>query len=336
MASFHGKVVVVTGGTGSFGSTMVKHLLRQGASQVRVFSRDELKQDNLRRTLNDSRARFILGDTRDPESMRYLFSGADYVFHAAALKQVPSGEFFPLEVTKTNVLGSANVIRAAEESGVESVVVLSTDKAVYPINAMGMSKALMEKTALSEARRLGKGGMKITVTRYGNVMMSRGSVIPAFLESATATGKVRVTSPKMTRFMMSLEDSVDLVEHAMLRGGQGSLLVRKAHAASIETLVKSIGQIVGRELQEVGIGIRHGEKIHETLVSREEMMRARDEGQFIEIPMDDRELDYSSFFEFGEAQEMPEAFTSENAVQLGATELAQLIRSLPSFKASLQ
>ena len=333
MSSFIGKTVVVTGGTGSFGSTMVRHLLANDAKEVRVFSRDELKQDNLRRDLSDSRVKFILGDTRDIESMRHLFSGAELVFHAAALKQVPSGDFFPLEVVKTNVLGSSNVIQAAESENVQSLVVLSTDKAVYPINAMGMSKALMEKVAISEARRIGEKGMRISVTRYGNVMMSRGSVIPAFLQSAKATGQVTVTNKQMTRFMMSLEESVDLVKHAMFSANQGSLFVRKAPAASLEVLVQAISLILDRELQQVEIGTRHGEKLHETLVSSEEMANSKETNNYFEIPMDDRNLDYSKFFESGEKPIKPrESFTSANAEQLSPESLAKAIKDLPSFR----
>ena len=331
--SFKDKTVVVTGGTGSFGSTMVKHLLQSEVAQVRVFSRDELKQDNLRRNLADNRVQFVIGDTRDPDSMRHLFKGADHVFHAAALKQVPSGDFFPLEVSKTNVFGSANVIRASEEAGVKSLVVLSTDKAVYPINAMGMSKALMEKVAISEARRIGSNGMRISVTRYGNVMMSRGSVIPAFLKQARDEATVNVTDGSMTRFMMSLEESVELVEFAMFSVSQGSLLVKKAPSATIDTVVDSISLLLNKPLEKNIIGIRHGEKLHETLVSVEEMQTARDKGDFLEIPMDTRDLDYEGFFEKGDTgPSRVDSLTSENAIRLSSQELANIIAALPTFK----
>lgn len=333
MDSFKDKTIVVTGGTGSFGSAMVRHLLLGEIREVRVFSRDELKQHQLRRQLNDPRVRFILGDTRDADSMRHLFTGVDCVFHAAALKQVPSGDFFPLEVTKTNVVGSANVIKAAESAGVQSLVALSTDKAVYPINAMGMSKALMEKVAVAEARRIGPGGMRISVTRYGNVMMSRGSVIPAFLESARDSGEIPVTNRLMTRFMMSMEEAVRLVEHALFNADQGSLLVRKSPAASLGALVKSIELILRKEVRQIEIGTRHGEKLHETLVSSEEMMRAQEFEDFFEVPMDDRDLDYSRFFEFGEVSDssMP-AFSSLNAEQMEPEALAKAIEALPDFE----
>lgn len=333
-SKFFGKTVVVTGGTGSFGSTMVRHLLQAGASAVRVFSRDELKQDTLRRELNDSRLQFILGDTRDADSMRHLFQGAQHVFHAAALKQVPSGEFFPLEVTKTNILGSANVISAAEEAGVESLVVLSTDKAVYPINAMGMSKALMEKVAIAESRRIGEHGMKIAVTRYGNVMMSRGSVIPAFLQQAYKSEEVTITDGSMTRFMMSLDQSVNLVEYAMFAGSQGSTFVRKAPAATIATLVEAIEILLGKSLKRNIVGIRHGEKKHETLLSSEETRVSIDSGNFTEVPMDSRSLDYSLFFERGYSSKTQglDALTSENAPHLGPQELADIIKSLPEYR----
>lgn len=333
MSSFQGQKIVVTGGTGSFGSTMVRHLLHCGAEEVRVFSRDELKQDNLRRDLGDPRVKFILGDTRDVESMRHLFTGTKFVFHAAALKQVPSGDFFPLEAVKTNVLGSSNVINAAESAGVESLVVLSTDKAVYPINAMGMSKALMEKVAISEARRIGEAGMKISVTRYGNVMMSRGSVIPAFLESAKKLGSVRVTNKNMTRFMMSLEESIALVQHAMFNMNQGSLFVHKAPAASLDVLVQSISLILETEIKQMNIGTRHGEKMHETLVSSEEMLSAIESKEYFEVPLDDRDLDYSSFFEAGSGENQYfEAFTSANANHLNPETLANIIRDLSDLK----
>ena len=333
MSSFAGKTVVVTGGTGSFGSKMVRYLLSKDVQEIRIFSRDELKQDNLRRELADSRLNFILGDTRNPESMRHLFRGANHVFHAAALKQVPSGEFFPMELVKTNIEGSSNVIRAAEEDGVESLVVLSTDKAVYPINAMGMSKALMEKVAVAEARRIGSEGMKVCVTRYGNVMMSRGSVIPAFLKSAEEHGTVQITDSAMTRFMMSLADSVELVEHALLNGNQGGLYVRKSPGATLATLHKAIEVILNKQIQVNLIGVRHGEKMHETLVSAEEMARAKDLGQYFGIPMDDRDLDYKTYFEKGEAGLLGEVvpYTSSSTEQLDASELAELISSLPEF-----
>lgn len=333
MNNFVGKTITVTGGTGSFGTTMVEHLVTEGAKEVRVFSRDELKQDELRRALGRSPVKFILGDTRDLDSMKHVFRGSDYVFHAAALKQVPSGDFFPLEVTKTNILGSANVINAAERAGVESFVALSTDKAVYPINAMGISKALMEKVAIAEARRIGDGGMKISVTRYGNVMMSRGSVIPAFLTSAKETSTVHVTNRDMTRFMMSLQESVDLVQHAMLNGRQGSLYVRKAPGAKISVLVEAISILLGHKIEEIEIGTRHGEKMHETLVSEEEMAKSSDSPLFIEVPMDDRDLDYSKYFESGSSDNQHSgALTSSNTRQLAPEELSKVIEGLLSSR----
>lgn len=329
MENFAGKIITVTGGTGSFGTSMLRHLIAGDAKEVRILSRDELKQDSLRRSLGRSPVKFFLGDTRDPDSMRDVFRGSDYVFHAAALKQVPSGDFFPLEVSKTNILGSANVIRAAESAGVESFVALSTDKAVYPINAMGISKALMEKVAIAEARRIGNGGMKISVTRYGNVMMSRGSVIPAFLSSAKESGTVHVTNLEMTRFMMSLQESVDLVQHAMLHGSQGSLYVRKAPGAKLSVLVEAIGLVLAKDIEIVDIGIRHGEKMHETLISGEEMAKAEESDLYFEIPMDERDLDYSNYFESGATLHEPvEALTSSNTRQLSAVELANAISDL--------
>ena len=329
MDSVEGRKFVVTGGTGSFGTTMVRHLLAHNAEEVRVFSRDESKQDNLRRELSDARVKFILGDTRDTSSMSTLFRGVDFVFHAAALKQVPSGEFFPREVVKTNIFGSANVIEMAQQNGVEAVVVLSTDKAVYPINAMGMSKALMEKIAIAEARKADSDEMRILVTRYGNVMMSRGSVIPSFLKSAREKGVVRVTHPEMTRFMMTLEDSVGLVKYALTSGSQGSTLVKKAPSATISTIVEAISIYLEKRIRIEEIGVRHGEKIHETLVSSEELSTSIDHEDFIEIPLDDRGLDYTKYFDQGHTSHLiSSGFTSENSPKLSASELALLISRL--------
>lgn len=332
--SFRGKKVVITGGTGSFGSTMLRNLLDKDVEQVRVFSRDELKQDNLRRELSDERIQFVLGDTRERDSMRHLFSNVDYVFHAAALKQVPSGEFFPMQVVNTNILGSNNVLNACIEAAVEAVVVLSTDKAVYPINAMGMSKALMEKSAIAEARRIGNSGTRISVTRYGNVMMSRGSVIPAFLKLAKEGKSLSITNPQMTRFMMSLGESVDLVEHALINGLNGSTYVRKAPGASLETLAEAIGIVLEAEIRTGITGSRHGEKMHESLLSLEESSVAIDDGDYYSVPMDDRSLDYGLYFDPGQSKlgQQASAYTSENTNQLTSVELAKLISGLAEYR----
>ena len=285
--------VVITGGTGSFGSTMAKYLLTKSVAEVRIFSRDEAKQDAMRHAIKDPRVKFYIGDTRDSDSVNGVIKGADLVFHAAALKQVPSAEFFPLEAVKTNINGSANVLRASIELGVSGVVCLSTDKAVYPINAMGMSKALMEKTAQAFARDSQDSNTTITVTRYGNVMYSRGSVIPLFIEQIRSGKPVTITDPAMTRFLMSLAQSVDLVEYAFEHAQTGDLFVRKAPSATIETLAAALIDIFGNGESELqNIGFRHGEKLYESLLSTEERAKAEDKGDYFRVPLDDRDLNY--------------------------------------------
>lgn len=327
---FDGAVVAITGGTGSFGATMARHLLARGAERVHVFSRDEAKQDDMRRRLNDDRLRFFLGDVRDRESLRPALARVDHVFHAAALKQVPSCEFFPQQAVLTNVTGSANVIGVAADSGVKSLVCLSTDKAVYPVNAMGMSKALMEKTAFAFARNHPESSMTISVTRYGNVMYSRGSVIPLFLEQLRRGRPLTITEPAMTRFLMSLDDSVDLVLHALLHASPGDLFVRKAPASTVEVLAQAVGEVLGvydPELQV--IGTRHGEKLHETLLSREEMTRAEDEGDYFRVPLDARSLQYEMYFSEGETKvSRNDDFTSENTRRLDVAETKDLLLTL--------
>ena len=310
--------VVITGGTGSFGSTMAKYLLTKSVAEVRIFSRDEAKQDAMRHAIQDPRVKFYIGDTRDSDSVNGVIKGADLVFHAAALKQVPSAEFFPLEAVKTNINGSANVLRASIEHGVSGVVCLSTDKAVYPINAMGMSKALMEKTAQAFARDSQDSKTTISITRYGNVMYSRGSVIPLFIEQIRSGKPVTITDPTMTRFLMSLAQSVDLVEYAFENAQTGDLFVRKAPAATIETLAAALIEIFGNGESEIqNIGFRHGEKLYESLLSTEERAKAEDKGNYFRVPLDDRDLNYSSYFEQGEkrAEEL-EAYTSHNTQRL--------------------
>ena len=331
-------VVTITGGTGSFGSTMVRKLLKGNVAEIRVFSRDENKQDNMRTELQDERLRFFLGDVRDEKSVQNVVQGSDYIFHAAALKQVPSGEFFPEQVVATNVLGSANVLNAAIEANVKTMVCLSTDKAVYPINAMGMSKALMEKVAFSKARNPSEIQTKIAVTRYGNVMMSRGSVIPLFLDQLWAGKELTITNPKMTRFLMSLTESVELVEHAFTNAISGDLYVRKAPAATITTLVEALKEISGQKNAQTRIiGTRHGEKEFESLLGSEERMRSMDEGNFFKVPLDTRSLDYQIYFDKGQDNyEHPEAYTSHNTKQLNVAEVVQLIKSLPEFKMYLE
>jgi UDP-N-acetylglucosamine 4,6-dehydratase len=327
-------IVTITGGTGSFGSTMARHLLTQDVAEVRVFSRDESKQDAMRHAVGDSRMRFYLGDVRDPQSAARAIRGSDLVFHAAALKQVPSGEFFPMETVATNIHGSANVIRAAVENGVKSVVCLSTDKAVYPINAMGMTKALMEKTAMATAREYIDSDTTISVTRYGNVMYSRGSVIPLFLGQLTSGRSVTITDPNMTRFLMSLAQSVDLVQYAFTEANTGDLFVRKAPASTVETLLRAVANIAGVSDPKIDIvGVRHGEKIYESLLSTEEMAIAEDRGDYYRVPLDTRSLDYRPFFEEGSPETPPaEPYTSHNTDRLEVAEVEKLLMTLPEIQ----
>ncbi|PFG39015.1 UDP-glucose 4-epimerase [Georgenia soli] len=337
LSSIRGATVTVTGGTGSFGSTMVRHLLRRDAGEVRVFSRDEAKQDEMRSRFSDARLRFYLGDVRDYDSVAAAMVGADFAFHAAALKQVPSCEFFPMQAVKTNVTGSHNVLQAASSAGVESVVLLSTDKAVYPVNAMGMSKALMEKTAQAFARNNPKSRTRVSLTRYGNVMYSRGSVIPRFVDQLQSSSPLTITEPTMTRFLMSLEQSVDLVEYAFLHAEPGDLFVRKAPAATIEVLAKAVARVMGiTEPQIERIGTRHGEKLHETLLSREEMLKADDHGDYFRVPLDARSMQYGLFFEEGEvAMTAVDDYTSENTTRLDVDGTIGLLQTLPEFDALL-
>ncbi len=331
--------VVITGGTGSFGGTMAAEILRDNPAEVRIFSRDENKQDAMRRQFNDDRLKFYIGDVRDEDSVSRVLKGSNYIFHAAALKQVPSCDFFPVEAVNTNIKGSSNVIKHALLNGVESIVCLSTDKAVYPINAMGMSKALMEKVALSEARNNLNSRTRITVTRYGNVMMSRGSVIPLFLEQISSEKPLTLTNPDMTRFLMSLDDSVALVKHAFLNGSTGDLFVQKAPAATVLTLATAVARIVGKEnlmVYEI-IGTRHGEKLFESLLSSEDTARAENEGRYFRVPLDTRSLDYSKFFDDGNntVKEF-EPYTSQNTQQLDVDEVVNLLNSDKNFVNLLQ
>jgi UDP-glucose 4-epimerase len=329
-----GAVVLITGGTGSFGSTMVKELLKSDVSEVRILSRDETKQDFMRNSIKDSRLNFFLGDVRDKGTLQSAIRESDYIFHAAALKQVPSGEFFPLETVKTNVLGSENVLSLAIEYGVKTVVCLSTDKAVYPINAMGMSKAMMEKVAFAKAREASASETKIAVTRYGNVMMSRGSVIPLFVNQIRGNEAITVTNKHMTRFLMSLSDSVDLVKHAFANADSGDLFVQKAPACTVETLIAALEIIENKqgqvEIKE--IGIRHGEKMHESLLGAEERMRSLSEDNFFRVPLDTRKLDYQIYFQEGQKTQTQEPFTSENAKQLSVDEVVKLVSCQPEYQ----
>ena len=326
-------VVVITGGTGSFGNVMTRNLLAEGVSEIRIFSRDENKQDLMRNDMQDERLRFHIGDVRDSKSVRKVVSGSDYVFHAAALKQVPSCEFFPLEANATNVLGSSNVIEAAIEYKVKSIVCLSTDKAVYPINAMGMSKALMEKVAMSFSRQ--DHDTRICITRYGNVMMSRGSAIPLFLNQINSSKEVTITNPAMTRFLMSLDDSVELVKYAFTKGEPGDLFVKKAPGASVENLVQALVNMSpnSEDVKVRNIGIRHGEKLDESLLSSEERIKALDLGEYFRVPLDSRTLDYQIYFDKGDKTlDWQEPYTSRNTKQLSIEEIQNLLENLPEYR----
>ncbi|WP_434743548.1 polysaccharide biosynthesis protein [Micromonospora sp. SH-82] len=331
-----GRRVLITGGTGSFGQTMVRRLLDGDVGEVRVLSRDEAKQDEMRRRLGDERVRYLIGDVRDPDSVRLATRDVDFVFHAAALKQVPSCEFFPLEAVRTNVLGSANVIEAAERNGVGSVVVLSTDKAVYPVNAMGISKALMEKVAQAHARNNPRSATVVSCVRYGNVMYSRGSVIPLFVEQVKAGRAPTVTNPAMTRFLMSLTESVELVEHAFQHARPGDVFVRKAVACTIGDLAEAVCRIFDVPSKIEMIGVRHGEKQDETLASREELAQAEDFGDFFRVPVDARDLNYAVYTSEGEFREsLPEDFNSANAPRLDVPGIMELLLDLPEIRAEL-
>ena len=325
---FDDAVLMITGGTGSFGNAVLERFLHTGVREIRIFSRDEKKQEDMRLAINDPKLRFHIGDVRHEDSIREALHGVDYVFHAAALKQVPSCEFHPLEAIRTNVLGTENVLNAAIARGVKRVIVLSTDKAVYPINAMGLSKALGEKLMVAKARLRPDGDTLLCATRYGNVMASRGSVIPLFIDQIKTGRAVTVTDPSMTRFLMSLSDSVDLVLHAFQNGRQGDIFVQKAPACTIGVLAEATIRIFGRGEMRV-IGTRHGEKRSESLVSREEMAKAVDEGGFYRIPADNRDLNYAKYFVEGEpAVSALDDYTSDNTLRLGVDEVCDLLLSL--------
>lgn len=334
MTSLEGATVAITGGTGSFGSTMVKDLLAKNIGAVHIFSRDEAKQDSMRRSFDNDRLRFFLGDVRDYQSVARAMTDVDFVFHAAALKQVPSCEFFPEQAVKTNVNGSYNVIEAAARAGARSVVCLSTDKAVYPVNAMGMSKALMEKTAQAFARNNPKTKTAVSVTRYGNVMHSRGSVIPMFIQQLQAGEPLTLTEPRMTRFLMSLGESVSLVHHAFLNAEPGDLFVRKAPASTVETLARAVASILGEDDPDLRIiGTRHGEKLHETLLSREEVVTAEEQGDYFRVPLDARSLQYELYFNEGERDTaLLDDYTSENTQRLSLDDTKNLLLRLPEIQ----
>lgn len=329
-ARIRGKRLLITGGTGSFGNVVLERFLSEGIGEIRVFSRDEKKQEDMRVALKDSRVKFYVGDVREPTSIESAMLNVDYVFHAAALKQVPSCEFYPMEAIRTNILGAENVLNAAVRAGVKRVVVLSTDKAVYPINAMGMSKALMEKLTVAKSRFLGEGSETLLcATRYGNVMASRGSVIPLFASQIRANQPITITDPNMTRFLMSLKESVDLVVYAYLNSQQGDIFVKKAPASTIGVLAQALMEVLDCEVPIKIIGTRHGEKRYESLVSREEMSRAHDHGSYYRIPQDDRDLNYNKYFTEGEQTiSMAEDYTSDNTEMLDVEGVKMILRDL--------
>lgn len=337
MSIFKGKVLLITGGTGSFGNAVLKRFLDSDIKEIRIFSRDEKKQDDMRHHLQNLKVKFYIGDVRDKRSVDGAMSGVDYVFHAAALKQVPSCEFFPTQAVRTNILGTENVLDSAISHGVKNVVVLSTDKACYPINAMGISKALMEKVAVAKGRQLGENGATtICATRYGNVMASRGSVIPLWVEQMKDQGVLTITDPNMTRFMMTLDDAVDLVIYAFQHGNNGDLFVQKAPAATLATLAEALKELYHKDTEIRVIGTRHGEKLYETLVGREEMARAEDLGGYFRIPCDTRDLNYDKFFKEGsEEVSKIDDYHSHNTYRLNVTGMKDLLLKLDFIREDL-
>ena len=349
MSSFSGATLLITGGTGSFGHTVLKHFLETDIGEIRIFSRDEKKQDDLRHQLQAEhpdtahKVRFYVGDVRNPQSIADAMPGVDYIFHAAALKQVPSCEFFPMEAVRTNIIGTDNMLHAAINAGVKRVVCLSTDKAAYPINAMGISKAMMEHVIYANARVAAeRGGTVICCTRYGNVMASRGSVIPLWVEQMMEGKPITITDPNMTRFMMTLDDAVDLVIYAFTHGENGDLFVQKAPAATLDVLAKALKQIYAKidpkygETEVKVIGTRHGEKLYETLVTREEMAKAIDMGDYFRIPCDSRDLNYDKFFTEGDHKvEMVDEYHSHNTRRLDVEGMKELFLKLNFIREDL-
>lgn len=332
------KSLVISGGTGSFGNAVLRRFLKTEVGEIRIFSRDEKKQDDMRKFYNNPKLKFYIGDTRDVDSVTDVMRGVDYVFHAAALKQVPSCEFYPMQAVQTNVIGTENVLNCAINANVKKVIVLSTDKAVYPINAMGMSKAMMEKITVAKTRNLSKNDTMICCTRYGNVMGSRGSVIPLFIDQVRTGKDITITDPAMTRFMMSLDEAVDLVLFAFENGNGGDIFVQKAPAATIELLAKTITNLLGRPDHKIKIiGTRHGEKLYEALLTREEMVSAEDMGDYYRIPADIRDLNYSNFFDEGESViSQAHEYHSHNTKQLNQEELKNVLLKLREIQDDLK
>lgn len=333
---FASTTLLITGGTGSFGNAVLRRFLKTDIREIRIFSRDEKKQDDMRHHYRDAKIKFYIGDVRNPSGLADAMEGVDYVFHAAALKQVPSCEFYPMEAVRTNVVGTDNMLSAAIGAGVKNVVVLSTDKAAYPVNAMGMSKGLMEKVAISRAKVALDKGTTLCVTRYGNVMASRGSVIPLFVDQIRAGEPLTVTDPNMTRFMMSLDDAVDLVVYAFTHGEPGDLFVQKAPAATIGTLAGAVKRVFEADNPIRVIGTRHGEKLYETLLTREEMVRAQDLGGYFRVEADVRDLNYAKYFSEGESElARVEDYHSHNTRRLDVEEMVELLLGLPYIQEEL-
>ena len=327
---FKDKTIMITGGTGSFGNAVLRRFLNSNVKEIRIFSRDEKKQDDMRHQLQNPKVKFYIGDVRDRQSVDGVMPGVDYVFSAAALKQVPSCEFFPLEAVRTNVIGTANVLESAVAHGVKNVVVLSTDKAAYPINAMGISKAMMEKVTVAKGRALGIGApTTVCCTRYGNVMGSRGSVIPLWIDQIKSGNPITITNPEMTRFMMTLDDAVDLVVYAWQHGDNGDLFVQKAPAATLPTLAQALKELYNSDAEVKVIGTRHGEKVYETLVTREEMAKAEDMGNYFRIPCDTRDLNYDKYFKEGsEKINQVDTYNSHNTERLDVEGMKALLKKL--------
>ena len=334
---FKGKKLLITGGTGSFGNAVLRRFLETEVREIRIFSRDEKKQDDMRHHYRSDKLRFYIGDVRNPSGLRDALDGVDYVFHAAALKQVPSCEFYPMEAVRTNVIGTDNVLTAALTNGVKNVIVLSTDKAAYPINAMGMSKALMEKVAIARSHVAAERGTVFCITRYGNVMTSRGSVIPLFLDQIRKGEPLTVTDPAMTRFMMSVDDAVDLVIYAFEHGEPGDLFVQKSPAATIQTLAEAMCRVFNARNTTQVIGTRHGEKLYETLLTREERAHAADLGGYFRVKADNRDLNYDKFFSEGEEMvSATEDYNSHNTQVLTVDEMVERLRQLPFIRQQLK
>jgi len=330
------KKLLITGGTGSFGNAFLKGAIQDDSyCEIRIFSRDEKKQDDLRKKLNSEKIKFYIGDVRDKESVLNVVKGVDYIFHAAALKQVPSCEFFPIEAVKTNILGTNNILSLAEEFSIKKAVVLSTDKAAYPINAMGMTKALMEKTMMAAARNLDPSKSIFCGTRYGNVMASRGSVIPLFIEQIKNNKPLTITNPKMTRFMMTLDDAVDLVQFAFEKGNNGDLFIQKSPAATIQTLAEALISLYNSKSEIQNIGIRHGEKMYETLVTKEEMAKSEDLGDYYRVSADNRDLNYDKYFSKGDNSTIKEEYNSDNTNRLNVDQMKELLLKLPEIRQDL-